>query len=537
MIYIVGHKNPDSDSVTSAIALSNLKNKIGYDTVPCILGEINRETEYILDYFDVECPKKIENVKTQIKDLDYEKIQGVKPNDSIYFAYNMMEKENIRMIPIVHKDNKLLGITTMKDIAMELIAGDIYHLKTSLTNIIRDLNGVALVNNSNEIEGKISVISLYHNTVVKNDILNKNSIVIVGDRYDIIEHAIEIKVKAIIITGGKVIPEKYIKKAKENEVTMIMVDGDTYTVSKHINYCNYVSSIMKDSGMIKFVENEYLDEIKEELTNNRNSYYPVVTDDNKLLGLISRRHILKPNRKKVVLVDHNEYSQSVEGLNDAQILEIIDHHKIGDISTSDPISFRNIPVGSTCTIVFNMYKEYNIDIDKKTAGLIIAGIISDTLLLQSPTTTDIDRKAVGELNKKLNLDIDTFAMDMFKAGSSLEGQSIQEIFYKDFKEFNIEGNSIGLGQVFTLDIEDILNREDEFIDYMRDLHENKDYFMTILLITDILKNGSYILFHSNNNSVISIAFEKNGYQGMFLENIVSRKKQVVPKLIEAIKMI
>lgn len=538
MIYIFGHKNPDSDSVTSAVALSRLKNMMGYDTVPGILGAMNRETEYILDYFDVQCPRKIENVRTQIKDLDYDKIQGIKPNDSIYHAYNIMEKENIRMIPIVDENNKLLGITNMKDIAMELITGDIYYLKTSIDNILRDLKGVALATNRNEIEGRISVVSLYHDTVVKKDVLNQNSIVIVGDRYDIIDHAINTGVKLIIITGGgKAIPPKYIRKANEKEVNMIMVDSDTYTVSKHINYCNYISSIMKDKGIIKFTENEYMDEIKEELINNRSSYYPVITEENELLGLISRRHILKPNRKKVILVDHNEYSQSVEGLDEAQILEIIDHHKIGDISTADPITFRNVPVGSTCTIVFNMYKESNIKIDKNTAGLLISGIISDTLLLQSPTTTDLDRKAIKELNDLLQLDIDSFAMDMFREGSSLEGQRIEEIFYKDFKEFNLEGNSIGIGQGFTLDIEDILNRKEEFINYMRDIHEHKNYFLTMLLITDILKNGSYILFHSNNNSVISNAFEKKGSQGMFVENIVSRKKQVIPKLIEAIKIL
>jgi len=536
MIYIFGHKNPDTDSVMAAIALSNLKNKLGYTTLPCVLGNINKESKYVLDYFNIEYPTYLDNVKTQIKDLNYDKVQAIGKEESILYAYKLMESENIRVLPIVSNNNTLIGILTMKDIAMGLIKGDYYHLKTDIKNIVNDLDGKILVQNDVEIEGKISILSYYKETLMNKESLSKESIVIIGDRYDIIEYAIDCKVKLIIITGGGNIPNKLITRAKENNINMVIVRADTYTTSKLINQCNYVSSIMKEKDIIKFEESEYLYDIKEDLINNKHFIYPVVTEDNKILGFLNRGHLLRPKRKQVTLVDHNEYSQSVDGLNEANIIEIIDHHKIGDIVTNDPISFTNIPVGSTCTIIYNMYIENNIILSKEMAGILLSGIISDTLFLKSPTTTMVDRNAIESLNKILSLNLENYAMDMFRVGTSLEGQSIEEIFFKDFKEFNVEGNKIGIGQVFTLDIDDIINRKDEFLDFIDAVHSSKKYLVTILLITDILKNGSYILFEGSSSSIIKNAFSKKTYQGMFIEDVVSRKKQVIPKLIEGIKM-
>lgn len=537
MVFVFGHKNPDTDSVTSAIALSYLKNKLGYDTFPCVLGRINKETKYILNYFKVAEPKLLENVKTQIKDLNYDKVVSIEPEHTILTAYKTMELKKIRTLPIVDKDNKFLGIVTMKDIAMALIKGDFYSLKTKIKNIVDDLEGRILVGNDEEIEGKISVVAFYYDTIKEDGILNENSIVIVGDRYDIVDYSIDCNVKLIIITGGKELPEKYLLKAKKQNVNIISVKGDTYTVSKLINQCNYISSIMKNKDIIKFYENEYLEDIKEELATNKHSNYPVVNENNEFLGFISRRHILNPNRKKVILVDHNEYTQSVQGLKEAEILEIVDHHKIGDISTSTPIAFRNMPVGSTCTIIYIMLKENNISIDYKIAGILLSGIISDTLLFKSPTTTETDKRVANELNDILNLDLEQFAMDMFKAGTSLEGQDTEEIFFKDFKEFNVKGNIIGIGQVFTLDIEEVFKRKKEFLEYIDQLHINRQYYLTLLLITDILKEGSYLLYRCENNGIISTAFNQKSEQGMFVKHLVSRKKQVIPKILGAIDMI
>ena len=291
---------------------------------------------------------------------------------------------------------------------------------------------------------------------------------------------------------------------------------------------------MKTKDLVKFTENEDLAEVKEELLIHRHSNYPVVTENNEYLGFVGRRHLLNPNRKKVILVDHNEYAQSVKGLALAEIVEVVDHHKIGDVSTSSPIIFRNLPVGSTCTIVFKLFKEEKVPLTRPIAGLLLAGILSDTLSLQSPTTTALDREAVQELQKIAQVDWQTFALEMFKAGTSLEGQNIAEIFYKDFKEFGVKNRKVGIGQVFTLDMENIFNRQAEFLDFIAQIHQQKDYFLTLLLVTDILRKGSYLFYKCNNGRLLANTFNKEVEQGVFIEGVVSRKKQVIPQVIEAL---
>lgn len=535
MVYIFGHKSPDTDSVTSAIALAALKNELGFSAVPGILGPLNKETKYVLDYFDVSYPRNIENVKTQVKDLKHDQVVGIEPTKSILYAYKLMEEKNIRVLPIVNKEKTLLGIVSMKDIAMGLIKGDFYHLETEVDNIIEALEGQLLTGSNAKIKGIISVISYYYETMVKEHILQKDSIVIVGDRYDVIEHAIARGVKLIIVTGGKDIPVKYITMAKEKCINLLSVKSSTYATAKLINQCNYISSIMKTKDIVTFYEHEYLDEVKEELITNRHSNYPIVTEDNKYLGFIGRRHILSPNRKKVVLVDHNEYAQSAEGLNEAEIIEVVDHHKIGDILTTTPIDFRNMPVGSTCTIVYNLFHDEKVPLTQKIAGLLLSGIISDTLSLKSPTTTNMDIQAVKELAELLNIDVESFALEMFKASTSLEGQSIEEIFYKDFKEFKIKDHKkIGIGQVFTLDMEDIFNRQEEFLDYILVVQQKNNYYLTLLLITDILRNGSYFFYKSKEPRVVANAFNLEAQQGVFIPGILSRKRQVIPQIMETI---
>lgn len=537
---VFGHKNPDTDSVCSAIALANLKKQLGLNAIPYSLGSLNKETEFALSYFRVPAPEVLPSVKTQVKDLDYDIVEGIRPHESILAAYKLMEQKNLRTLAVVNQENQFLGIVTMKDIAMELIKGDFYNLHTSLNNIVHDLGGKIIVGQDfdragGDLVGNISVIAYYYKTIEGS--LGENDIIIVGDRYDIIEHAIISKVKLIILTSKNDLPERYKQLAEKAKVPIISVPLDTYTTSKLISQCNYVSSIMVSYGIVKFAEEQYVDDIKEEIIHTQYRNYPVVTSNNTFLGFINKKHLLSPGKKKVILVDHNETSQSAEGLNEAEILEIIDHHKIGDISTSIPINFRNMPVGSTCTIIYRMYKELQLELSYSIAGMLFAGIISDTLLFKSPTTTELDRLAVGELNDILSLDIENFAMDMFKVGTSLEGSTIEEIFYKDFKEFQVSNHKIGVAQVFTLNTEDVLNRKQQFIEFLNATHANKDYFATLLVITDIIKEGSYLLYKVDNNSIISTAFKVETLQGVFVPGLVSRKKQVVPKILEAIRIL
>lgn len=537
---VFGHKNPDTDSVASAIALANLKQQLGVKTVPYALGHTNKETQFALDYFGVPAPQILNNVKTQVKDLDYDVVEAIRPDMSILAAYKQMEQTNLRTLAVVNQDNQFLGLVTMKDIAMQLIKGDFYSLHTSLANLVQDLNGKIIVGedfsqSDRDLVGNISIIAYYYKTIAGS--LGENDIIIVGDRYDIIEHAIISKVKLIILTAETKLPERFIELAKENDVPILSVPMDTYTTSKLMSQCNYVCSIMVSDSIVKFADEHYLDDIKEEIIHTQYRNYPVVNKQNVFLGFINKKHLLSPGKKKVILVDHNETAQSAEGLKEAEILEVIDHHKIGDITTSLPISFRNMPVGSTCTIVYRMYQEMRVPLNHSMAGLLLAGIISDTLLFKSPTTTELDRQAVEELNNILRLDIEQYAMEMFKVGTSLEGISIEEIFYKDFKEFQVGNQTIGVSQVCTLDTEDVLNRQQQFGDFLSKTHVDKGYVTTLLVITDIMKEGSYLLFKSDNNGIISTAFKVEAKQGVFVPGMVSRKKQVVPKVLEAIRIL
>lgn len=532
MIYVFGHKNPDTDSTVSAIGLSRLKNQLGMETKPYVLGKINREAQFVLDYFEVETPKLLEEVNPQVSDLNFDKMVTLKPEDSILKAYQMMTEYHSKIMAVSDEEGRLLGLVTMKDIAMGLINGDFYHLKTSISNIAHAINGEILVKVNRLVEGTIVIAAYYNETLKERHIFSQESIVLVGDRFDVIEHAIMCQVNLIILTGGTHLPNHLLDLALSREVTIVTTEQDTYSVSKLINQCNFITQIMNREKLIRFSNRDYLDEVAEEIANSAHSNYPVVDKNGTYLGFLGRRHILKPKRKKVILVDHNEYGQSVDGLKEAQIIEIVDHHKLGDISTNQPISFTNVPVGSTATIVYNLYRQMDLMPDPQVAGLLLSGILSDTLYFKSPTTTPTDKKAAEALNQILNLDLDDYVMKMFKAGTSLEGQSAAEIFFKDFKDFESDTRKIGVSQVFTLNLEAVEERKSEILEVLNHTHEANHYTVTLFLVTDILKNGSYLMYRSEIGNLMNSVFDREVNQGSFIPNVVSRKKQVIPKIFE-----
>lgn len=534
MIYIFGHKNPDTDSVCSAIALSKLKNSIGFETSPYKLGDLSKETAFVLNRYNVEEPESLENVKTQVKDLVYEVIPEVDVYTSIISAYRTMEENNIRTLPVC-SGGRLKGIITMKDIAMSLIKNDDNYLKTNMYNLLEGLNGKVIVEGDNDIEGKIYIMALYHKTVRKNDILAPESITIVGDNYDNIQLCIDSGVKLIVLTDNRVIPEKYIIEAKKKNIPIISVDMDTYETAQKIIHCSFVSSIMKDSKIVRFYPDDFLEDVMDEMNEKKHTFYPIVDKNKNYLGFIGRNNMFAPNRKNVILVDHNEYGQSADGIEEAKIIEIVDHHKIGSINTNEPISFRNMPVGSTCTIVYQMFKEMGVNIELEIAGLLMSGIISDTLFLKSPTTSEYDRFALSQLAELLDVDLDKYALEMFKAGTSLEGKSIEAIFYQDFKEFESEGYKIGISQIFTMDIESIFDMKEELLEFIDVVHKGNNYYISLLLITDIIREGSYILY-KGSDVIIKNAFNVEPNQGTFVEGLVSRKKQGVPNIIESMNL-
>lgn len=533
---IFGHKTPDTDSVCAAMAMSNLKNELNELSKPYVLGHINKETEFVLKYFKAETPEKLNNVKIQVSDLDYDRVTPFHKYNSVHFAYFNMNENKLRTLPIVDEDGCLAGIITMKDIAMSLINTDQRFLNTSYDNIIETLLGKCVLKFDDIIDGEIIVAAFEEKTLRESTILNEKSIVIVGDRYDVIEYAIEIGVKLIIVTGDLSISKHIIELAKNNKVNIISTAYQTYYTAKNIVLSKYVKDIMKEKDIMMFSEDDYLNDCKEDIEGSRHSKFPIISKDKKYIGLLSRNHLINPKRKRVILVDHNEMNQSAEGLEEAEILEIVDHHKIGDIRTALPIVFSNMPVGSSNTIIYHMYKEKNIPIKKEIAGLMLSGIISDTLLFKSPTTTQEDKNAVEELLKIVDIDLHKYAMEMFKEGTSLEGYTLEEILFQDFKKFNLEYKNIGISQVFTLDINQIMSRKEEFINLIDQITEDKDYYMIIMAVTDIVNEGSYIFYTSSKERLIKSIFD-DAYQGIYVDKCVSRKKQIVPKVIDALKQI
>ncbi len=533
---IFGHKTPDTDSVCAAIALAELKNKLNEVSVPYILGHINKETEFVLNYFNVEVPNILDNVRIQIKDLDYDRVKPFNKNKSVHFAYFNMSENKLRTLPIIDDEGFLAGIVTMKDIAMSLINTDQQHLCTSYDNILETLIGKSILRFDEIIDGEITVASLETKTLRESAILNKKSIVIMGDRREVIKYAIEIGVRLIIITGDMEVSPDLIKQAEKNRVNIISTPYQTYYTAKNISLSKYVKDIMKGRDIMMFSDDDYLNDCKEDIEHSKHSKFPIISSEKKYLGMLNRNNLINPQRKKVILVDHNEMNQSADGLDEAEILEVIDHHKIGDIRTSIPISFRNTPVGSSNTIIYQMYMENNIKIEKNTAGLMISGIISDTLLFKSPTTTEADRRTVDELLKIVNIDLYKYAMEMFKAGTALDGYTIEEILFQDFKKFNLSYKNVGISQVFTLDINQIMNKKDEFISLIDTITADKEYYLMIMAVTDIVNEGSYIFYSSDKERLVKAIFEEETiYQGIYIDKCVSRKKQIVPRIINALK--
>lgn len=531
-IFVFGHKKPDTDSVTSSIALSYLKNQLGYETEPRVLGDINNESKFVLKYFDVKQPKYLNDVKLQIKDINYQKENLVFKNESIYHSFFHMLKNKATTLPIVDEKKKLVGIVSMKSIAEEQIAGDLANIETSYQNIVSILNGEEILKFDEEIKGKSLIASYRSTTFMENIDINHESILIVGDRHSIIEHAVMNGAKLIIVTGNGIIKENHLVIAKQNHVNVIRTSMDTFSVAKIIGLSNYVSTITSYDSVIAINENDYMNDLIDLSKKHRYSNYPVVSHNGTCLGLFRLADMNDKQQKKVILVDHNLPEQSVDGLDEAEIIEIIDHHNIGTIGTSKPINFRNMPVGSTNTILYLLYRENHIDIPKQIAGVMVSGIISDTLLMKSPTTTEIDRIAIEELSKIAEINTTEYAYEMFKAGSSIEGMTEEQILYSDFKNFKIDNSKLGIGQIFTLNIDEIKKDETNFIDLIERVAANNGYSVVALFVTDIIKNGSYLYYNQKAADILKDAFYLEEIeQGIYLDGIISRKKQIIPNIM------
>lgn len=531
-VYIFGHRNPDTDSVTAAITLSYLKNKLGMNTIPAVLSSINLESKFALNYFNVPEPIFLNDVNIKLRDLKYTKNYTVKEKDSIYEAYFRMNKVGISKIPVVDKDKNMIGILSMKDIAKDQFAFNYSYVDATYDNICEVIKGTEILRFDDDIEGELLVASYKSTTFMEEITLNKNNILIVGDRHSIIEYAVNSGVKLIVVIGNGKMKEEHLKIAKKNKVNIIYTSYNTLETTKIFNLCNNVTSILNTEKILCVNENDDVNDFIKLANKTRYSYYPVLNKRGKCNGIIRFSDVGFRSKKNVILVDHNSYEQSAIGLEEANILEIIDHHNIGTIGTNMPISFRNMPVGSTNTIIYKLYKENRIAIPKSMAGLMLSGILSDTLILTSPTTTDIDKEAVSELGKLAKVDYKVYGSKMIKAGSSLEGMTREQVLYKDYKTYTIDNSKIGLGQVITMDIDEVMSEKDEYVRLLNTVCESNNYLFVCLFITNILENGTYVLFSDRAKDVLESSFSiKNIKQGEFLKGIVSRKKQILPVLM------
>lgn len=535
-VYITGHKNPDSDSICAALAYAEYKNNTGmYNAIPVRLGNINLETRFILDYFDVKEPILIDTLRLSVEDLNFDKIAPVSSDISLRMGLNLMKKNNLNTLPVVDEDDKLEGIVTVSDIIHNYV--DVWDntvlgkSKTSIDNIIDTLsaNPIHIPKEMRKEVGGISIIAMDIESIKENSY--ENDILICGDRREAHEFVIDNKAALMIITGNGKLDEELIKKAIDHNVAVISTPNDTFTTSRLITQSVPLKYSMTTENLLVFTLDDLVDDVKDVMSQSRFRSYPVVDLEKKIVGMISRYHLISSVKKKVILVDHNERSQSVDGLEDSEILEIIDHHRVADVFTGNPVYFRNEPVGSTSTIIASMYFENGRRPSKKMSGLLAAAIISDTLSLKSPTSTKTDEMMLERLARIADIDVESFASDMFKAGTSLVGRTPEDLLSQDFKSFNIKDERVGISQVYTMDPESLSDMRDNLLQAMEVKARENGYSLFLLLLTDIFDESSEIIVVGQHKEYVAEAF------GTTLENdsfnapgVLSRKKQVVPPL-------
>lgn len=530
-VYIFGHKKPDTDSVAGAISFAYLKRKLGINAEPRILSEINKETTFALNKFGFDVPKYLNDVKVELKDIKYNRDYYANQDDSIFKVYNYFMEKGITGIPLVDNHKKFIGYVSLKELANELIKGDTNEISAKFMDIVDVLNASSYYKFDDYISGNVLAVALPFAQF--SDFINiyEDTILICG-RDSIIEDAVKHKAKLIIVVANKELTKEEIELVRYNKVNVIVTPYDTFKTSRLITLANPIKMIKRSSSAVCFGPNDYLTDFVEISNKLKHTNYPIVNSKGYCDGMLRLIDTNLITRKKVILVDHNEPSQSADGLNEADILEIVDHHNIGKISTLLPINFRNMSVGSVNTIIYTLYKENNIEIPSDIAGLMLSGIISDTLLLASPTTTELDKQVAKDLAETANVDLNSYGRELLRSGVSNDGLTINEIVYKDFKSYVAGDNKFGIGQVFTTDFTEYESRINEYVDELNHIAENNDYKVACLFVTDILENNSYLLFNENAKEYLNDAYElTNIKEGEKLMGVISRKKQMVPPIM------
>ena len=541
-IWVIGHKNPDTDSICAAIAYANLKN---LTEVECYeakrAGQINEETRYVLDYFKVPDPELVTDVGAQIKDIVFRTTEGVSSHISIKRAWELMKTLDVVSLPVTKPDHTLDGMIVTGDIAksyMDVLDNNILSVaRTQFKNIVETLNGTVITGNPHGyfVKGKVVVAAVTPDLM--EEYIEDDDVVIIGDRYESQFCALEMNASCMIVCAGSKVTKTIAQLATEKNCMIISTPYDTFTVARLINQSMPIKYIMKKENLITFELDDYVDDVKEVMSKVRHRDFPVLTEEGHYAGMISRRNLLSMQKKQLILVDHNEKSQAVDGIEGAEILEIIDHHRLGSLETISPVFFRNQPLGCTSTIIYQMYQEKGVEVSKQIAGVLLAAIISDTLMFRSPTCTQLDRNTAEELAKIADEDIETLAKAMFEAGSDYKNKTTEEIFYQDFKTFHMDDISIGVAQLSSMSQPELKKVKKKLLPYLDIALGEQKLDMVFVMLTDILEETSEMIYAGAQAKelLINCFGEMEKEDRCLLKGVVSRKKQLIPVLIAGLQ--
>ena len=544
-VFIIGHKNPDTDSICAAIAYADIKNRTtqGIRYIPKRAGQINEETEYVLKRFGVRAPGYMPNVGTQVEDMDIHELPLFDKSMSLKSAWEFMRKDDVSTLPISDPEGHLEGLITVGDITQVYMDASentlLSDANTPYKRIAETIQGTILTGDPEGIftEGRVRIcVSSLQDMPA---FFNKKDMVIMGDREEDHLEALSIGVSCIILGLNMTVTDNVLKQAKQKKTVLISSPLDPFTIARLINHSIPIGHVMKTRNLISFSTEDFTDDIQDVMIKKRHQAFPVIDNKGVCVGTISRRNFLDMHKKKVILVDHNEKGQAADNIEDAEILEIIDHHKLGSLETMTPIYFRNKPLGSTCTIMYEYYNDQKLEISPKMAGLLCSAIISDTLMFRSPTCTLKDKMAAGALALIAGIDIPTHAKEMFRAGSNLADKTPDQIFYQDYKKFIADDDLVfGVGQISSMDEDDLQMIKEQLLPFLKVESQRNNVERVYFMLTNILEESTELIYFGEGaEELVRAAFHKKPVGDSFiLPGIVSRKKQLIPAMMKAAQL-
>ncbi|MBQ7865820.1 MAG: putative manganese-dependent inorganic diphosphatase [Clostridia bacterium] len=530
-IYVFGHRNPDTDSVVSAMAYAALNNSLGNsEYVAARLGHLNDETAFLLERFGFEPPLYMTTVRTQVRDIEFDRPPTLSSGVAVSRAWDVL-RENVGLsaVPVTDEQGRLYGMVTAGGIA-EKDMDSVQHPAIDAVpvfNLLSALEGLIINDESDVfdcISGEVTIALPCNGGDVRG--IKECSVVICGHQEDVVELALEKQASCVILCQTD-LADKY--RGISSRTCIIATPCDAYRAARMIYQAIPVGRIAQIKNIVHFHMDDYIDDVRDAVLQSRYRSYPVLDENQKVVGTLSRYHLIRPRRKRVVLMDHNERAQSVQGLEQAEIVAIVDHHRLADVQTGNPVFMRNEPVGSTTTIVATMYQERGLMPSQRLAGLMAAAILSDTVMFKSPTCTNHDRRIAERLARIAGIDLDELGKEIFSLGTDAS-KTVEELLATDFKEFHIAGHTLGIGQITCLDTDSVLARLPELLPAMEKMKHDKEYDMQLLMLTDVLREGTELIFLGDDD-VIRMAFNAEVQDNhVFLPGVVSRKKQIVPAL-------